>query len=366
MARRGRRGSGTVYWSKRDRRWIARLPLGTVAGVRRDKRVKSATEDEAKAALKRLRRDYAPGRTTDTLDAWLAEWLPSHAASVRASTATSYRGHVTHHIRPLLGGIPIAELGPADVRRLIADLEAKRTCRAGVKCKRDHEHQLVQPETIRHVVRTLSAALNAALRDGLVARNATAGVRLPRVDRPPVTPMRPETAEAIIDAVTGTWVERPVRVLLGSGMRLGEVMGLDQGDVLPGYVRVRRSKTSARAVPVSEDAQAALAEAIRKAPRVGANEPVFFAPKGTGRMAGQSVSHAFPRTIAAAGLPRLTVHALRHGAATLMLADGVAMRTISEQLGHRNPAITAKVYAHVVPEAQVRALGSLPKRRQAR
>lgn len=361
MARRGRRGEGSVYFSHADKRWLARIPLGTVDGKRRDKRVKCLTEDDAKAALRRLRRVYTPGRTTDTLDAWLAEWLPSHCASVRASTATSYRGHVKLHIRPLLGGIPLAELGPADVRRLIANMERKTTCRAG--CKREHEHPHISPETIRHVIRTLSAALNAAHRDGLVARNATAGVRLPRVDRPPVTPMRPETAEAIIDAVTGTWVEFPVRVLLGSGMRLGEVIGLDQGDVLPGFVRVRRSKTTVRAVPVSDDAQDALREAIRKAPRIGASEPVFFVPDGTGRMLGPSVSHAFPRILVAAGLPRLTPHALRHGAATLMLADGVAMRTISEQLGHRNMSTTSDRYAHVVPEAQVRALGSLPKRR---
>jgi integrase len=365
MARRGRRGEGTVYWSKRDRRWIARVPLGTVDGVRQEKREKHRTEDEARDALKRLRRVYAPGRTTDTLDAWLDEWLPAHAASVRASTATSYRGHVKHHIRPLLGGIPLAELTPSDVRRLIAELERKpkRPTRKG---ERPEDVPRISSQTTRLVVRTLSAALNAAVRDGLVTRNVTAGVRLPRADHEPIVPMRPEAAEAIIEAVAGTWIERPVRVLLGSGMRLGEVMGLDQGDVLSGYVRVRRSKTTVRAVPVSEDAQDALAESIRQAPRVGVNEPVFFAPGGTGRMLGPSVSHALPRILVAAGLPRLTPHALRHGVATLMLADGTSMRTISEQLGHRNPAITARVYAHVLPEAQVRALASLPKRREAR
>lgn len=365
MARRGRRGDGTVYWSKRDRRWIARFPLGSTDGTRRDKRVKCATEDEADAALRRLRRDYTPGRTTDTLDAWLSEWLPAHTRGIRESTAISYRGHVKHHIRPLLGGIPIAELGAADVRRLVAELERKpkRRTRKGEK---PEDVPRLCPETIRHVIRTLSAALNAAARDGLVTRNVTTGVRLPRADREPVVPMRPETAEAIIEAVADTWIERPVRVLLGSGMRLGEAMGLDQGDVLPGYVRVRRSKTTVRAVPVSDDAQAALAEAIRKAPRIGADEPVFFAPNGVGRMLGPSVSHALPRILVAAGLARLTPHALRHGVATLMLADGTSMRTISEQLGHRNPAITARVYAHVLPEAQVRALASLPKRREAR
>jgi integrase len=46
-----------------------------------------------------------------------------------------------------------------------------------------------------------------------------------------------------------------------------------------------------------------------------------------------------------------------------MLADGHPMRVIAEQLGHRNPAITARVYAHVIPEAQRSAVGSLERRK---
>jgi hypothetical protein len=69
-------------------------------------------------------------------------------------------------------------------------------------------------------------------------------------------------------------------------------------------------------------------------------------------MRGTSVSHALPRILAAAGLQPIAPHVLRHAAATLMLADGHSMRVISEQLGHRNPALTARIYAHVVPEAQ--------------
>lgn len=357
MARRGRRGDGTVYWSKRDRRWIARVPLLPVEGRRRDKREKHDTEDEAKAALKRMRRVYAPGRTTETLGQWLREWLPIHCASVRASTAVSYRGHVRNHIDPLLGGVPLAELGPADVRRLIRHMQTPHVPKGRKRAV------AASAETVRHTMVTLSAALNAAEREGLIGRNPVPGVPLPRVDREPVDPMRPETAETVLNAVAGTWLEHPVRLLLGSGIRLGEAMGLDQGDLLldQGYVRVRRSKTAVRAVPISDDAVEALKAALKAAPRRGPREPVFFAPKEGGRMRAASVSHAFPRRLVAVGVPRMTVHALRHGAATLMLADGTPMRVISEQLGHRNPAITARVYAHVIPDAQRTALGSLPK-----
>jgi integrase len=48
-----------------------------------------------------------------------------------------------------------------------------------------------------------------------------------------------------------------------------------------------------------------------------------------------------------------------------MLAAGTPMRVIAEQLGHRNPALTARVYAHVVPEAQRAAVSALEPRRAA-
>jgi len=54
--RRARRGEGTVYHSRHDHRWIARYPLGTIDGKRRDRRKKFLTEDEAIAELERMRR----------------------------------------------------------------------------------------------------------------------------------------------------------------------------------------------------------------------------------------------------------------------------------------------------------------------
>jgi integrase len=81
-----------------------------------------------------------------------------------------------------------------------------------------------------------------------------------------VRPLTHDDAADILVAVTGHWLELPVRVLLGSGLRLGELVGLDQGDLMleAGFVRVRHSKTTVRAVPVSDDAVDALRDALRK------------------------------------------------------------------------------------------------------
>ncbi len=356
MAARRRRGEGSVLYDKTARVWIARVSLGVTGGKRIRHKAQAPTRKLAERELERLLRAYGAGGdpATETLDEYLAGWLASYGPSVRPSTLTSYRGHVDNHIRPLLGGIRVAKLRPADVRRLVAELERKG----------------LSPATVRLVVTTLRIALGRAVAERSIPDNPAAGVRLPRVVREPVRPLTAAEADAIVDATTGTWIGPLVRLLLGSGLRLGEACGLDQRDLRldEGFVRVRRSKTSVRAVPISEDAVAALREALAVAPRRGADEPVFFGPRVNraghrDRLRGWSVSHALPKVLERAGIGHLAPHALRHGAATLMLADGVPMRVIAEQLGHANPALTARVYAHVVPDQQRRAVESLERRR---
>lgn len=351
VARRRRRGEGTVFYDHAERAWIARVSLGSRNGKRIRKKVRAATELRAKQQLEQLIRAHRAGRVSATqpLDRYLAEWLPTQV-HLQPSTRATYETHIRLYIAPLLGGIPLGELHPRDVRRLVADLQRRGK----------------SPGYIHLVVRTLSAALGAAVADRTIPDNATAGVKLPKLDREPVPVLTRDAADAILDAVAGTWVERPVRVWLGSGLRRGEVLGLDQGDLMldDGFVRVRVSKTTIRAVPVNDDAVAALREAKAAAPRRGPKEPVFFGQRKGDRLRGDSITHALPRILERAGLGHLTPHALRHGAASLMLAKGHSMRVISEQLGHRNPAITARVYAHVIPEAQRAALGALDRRQK--
>lgn len=330
---------------------MARYPLGTVDGRRITKRHRCATEREALAELERMRRIYGSGGTSvnSSLGQYLTEWLTGWQ-DVRESTRISYAGHIRLHVAPLLGGIPLSKLQPADVRRLVAELQRKG----------------LRPATIVRIVTTLRIALNAALAERIITDNPAAHVKLPRVEDEPVRPITPDDADRIVDAVAGTWISPIVRLLLGSGIRLGEATGLDQGDLLldSSFIRVRISKTRVRAVPITEDATDALREALALAPRRGQDEPVFYSPRRPReRLRGSSVSHALPRILRAHGLPPLHPHDLRHGAATLMLFAGHQMRVISEQLGHRNPAITSRYYAHVIPEAQRSAVASLERRR---
>lgn len=357
--RRARRGEGTVYYSRTDRRWVARYPLGIVKGRRKAKRVRAASERAARAALEELRRIYGAGASaqTATLDEYLDDWLARHR-DVEPSTLRSYRDHVEHHISPLLGGIPVARLRPHDVDRLIAD-------RLAATSKRGRPYS---PTTVRRIVTTLHIALEEAVDRGELPFNVARKVRLPPAPKHLVPAMSHAEGERLLEAVAGHWLEPLIALLLGSGLRLGEALALYQGDVHPdlGYVTLRKSKTSLRSVQVSEDAVQAIREALRAAKVRGPLEPLFLGPRSGKQLTGATVSHALPRLLERAGLPRVTPHGLRHGHATLMVADGVHMRVVAEQLGHRNPALTAKVYAHVRPESQREALAGLPRRSRVR
>ncbi len=87
---------------------------------------------------------------------------------------------------------------------------------------------------------------------------------------------------------------------------------------------------------------------------------VFTTRIGTPMHSGD-VTRALQRLLAAAELPRMRFHDLRHGAATLLLAQGVHPRVVMETLGHSTIAVTMNVYSHVVP-----ALQRGPARRGAR
>ena len=85
---------------------------------------------------------------------------------------------------------------------------------------------------------------------------------------------------------------------------------------------------------------------------------MFTSSIGTPMM-GPDVTRRFQALLAAASLPRLRFHDLRHGAATLLIAQGVHPRVVMETLGHSTITTTMNIYAHVVPALQREAADRL-------
>lgn len=347
---RGRRGAGSI--TRRDGKYRA-VWSSTEGGKRVRKSATFILRNDAEWWLRQAGRTGSAPDSGQSVAEYLERWLAGKR-KLRPSTRAQYENHIRVHLVPQLGQLALSRLQRRHVEALV-DERSRHVSPS--------THRVLTPSTVRAILTTLRSALDDAVPREL-PDNVAARVEAPTVRRPPVHAMTMDEAGRIVDAFRGTWLEQLVRFLLGSGVRIGEALALDQVDVQDGFVRLRQSKTTLRAVPVSADGAAALAEAIRIAPRRGKNEPVFFAPRPNragvrDRLDRRSVNHAFTRILEEAGLPHLTPHGLRHGTATLMLTGGAPMQVIADQLGHRNPAMTARVYAHVDPSLQRRALGTL-------
>jgi integrase len=85
---------------------------------------------------------------------------------------------------------------------------------------------------------------------------------------------------------------------------------------------------------------------------------VFTSPIGTA-LDPRNVTRAFRGMLTTAGVPTVRFHDLRHTAATLLLSQGVAPRTIMETLGHSQISLTMNTYSHVLPALQADAADKL-------
>jgi len=79
---------------------------------------------------------------------------------------------------------------------------------------------------------------------------------------------------------------------------------------------------------------------------------LIFSNKHGGFLNPDYVWQWFKRLLKEADLPDVRFHDLQHGAATVLLAAKVDLKVVSELLGHNSVAITADIYAHVLPEMQ--------------
>ena len=78
----------------------------------------------------------------------------------------------------------------------------------------------------------------------------------------------------------------------------------------------------------------------------------MFANPAGGPRSGATVTRLLKKLLKAAGLPEMTYHQLRHGAASRMAAQGVPARVAMEVLGHAQISTTMEIYSHVAPEFQ--------------
>ncbi len=377
--RRRANGEGSLYRDSAGR-WRGAVTWTDNAGQLKRRTVSAATQAEARGRLNVLRAELARGQEPSanvTLAEYLSRWLVAERARVAPKTWIGREQHIRGHIVPALGRVTLAKLTPADVERMTAGLIA-----AGKAAR-----------TAASVRVTLRKALGDAARDELVHRNVAALARPPRVPGRDMQPGRDYLEPAQLRALLTSCADNPlgplVTVAATTGLRQGELLGLawDSVDLDAALLTVRRSlardwigwklaepKTArsrrtlhlpARAVEALRAQQTAQDGLRAAAGTAWQDQHGLVFTDAVGRpLKASDVSHALDPLLTAAGLPHVPFHGLRHSTATALLAAGVPLRVVADQLGHSTITITADIYAAVVPDlrrdaadAMDRALG---------
>lgn len=370
---RGPRGEGYVSQGP-DGRWTAHVPLPRLPGEKRARYTSRMcpkavrTERQAGAWKRQMAHDLAAesrareARVTDlTLAAYLDGWLADLPPDLSPLTVR-VRRRATAVIAPALGHIRLRDLAPSDVRRWLNDLTVARS-------------------TANLYRSVLVTALQDAVRDRLIDHNPASLARKLREPAKARTVLDAGQARALIAAARAERLGALFVVAACLGLRRGELIGLTWGDVDPdgATLRVARQRVRVNGLgmverpPKSGSARvillpAMVVDALREhrdrqrfeRQQAGWSDAGLVFPSGTGRpLSDKALYAALRRVIAAAGVPSVTPHELRHGALSLLLALGVEFPVAVAIAGHRSPRMLSEVYGHPLKEGFERAAKAL-------
>jgi integrase len=195
-------------------------------------------------------------------------------------------------------------------------------------------------------VRNYLGTLRMALAYGDVESARDRRVKLPRPDETVPNPPSASEVEAIIAHAPRKW-RLAIRVLEQTGMRVGELAGLEWGDVdrANSRFRIRNGKTRAarRWVPIPEWL---MEEIEQTCPPDDRTEQRRVFP-GAGR---QTVGNAIRNACKTAGIAAYSPHDLRHRFISVKIREGVPITNIAAHVGHSRTSLTLDTYAHVLVE----------------
>jgi integrase len=353
---RRRRKDGTVIEF-----WCGRVSAGRRAnGKHRRIAVYASTKAEVVDKMARLRLDAGDITAVDdprlTVGAFMTKWLSDAVLpSRRARTHQLYSDMNRLYIEPNIGGTRLSKLMPLHVQGLYSQLERDK--------KSPRLRQLVHS--------TLRNALGQALRWGLITRNPCDAVEKPRAPRPTMNVLDAKQVAALLKAARGDRLEALYVLALATGLRRGELLGLQWKDIdfndnalmvnrtlveLSGKLDVAEPKTEKgrRRVDLPESVTAALWRHRKRmlAQGCAASLWVFCDSDGGPFHANNVVRRSFAPLLTKAKLPHIRFHDLRHTAATLLLAAGVHPKVVQERLGHATVGMTLDTYSHVLPTMQ--------------
>ena len=317
---------------------------------------KAAAQDALQQMVRTLMTDV--NLTSLTVREYLETWLTSEHA-LKPTTMALYTEFTTNYLVPHLGQIRLLELRAHHLDRMYANITVGLRGRP------------LSPSTIRRIHGVLRSALNTAVKRRLIPYNPAEHIEFAPENPKRPKPWTPEQSQAFLQHVAEDRLANLYHLMLVTGMRRGETVGLRWEDVdLDGeclfviqqitdvngrsMVSTPKTKRGQRLVPIDAETVAMLrrqreTQNLERAAWGPAwNEAGLIFTREDGRpLRPEYVTRHFQALALKAGLPVIRLHDLRHTNASLALSAGVDLKVVSKRLGHSQLAIAADLYTHV-------------------
>lgn len=361
-----KRGNGEGCISKESKgpnKGRYRIVLTWTAGGKTIRRAKTAWKHaDAVAKLEELKAERARGivsvgkmTTADYLDHWLA------MQECEESTRQWYKSAIEKHIKPGIGSIPLVTLDSLQSETWWTSFKAGDRTREAC-------------------FEILADAFAQAIRSRYIMYNPFESIDKPKYEPDEIFPFTLDESKQILKTTEGTRNHIIAVLALQTGMRIGEILGLEwtkvsfrdktiridqQAAELKGKVTLKKPKTrsSIRTINMTNEIATALTshKAILLKEGNAGSPMVYPAPKGGLTNRGNVRHRWWDPLLIKLGIEHRGIHHARHTFATLALSSGVDVLVVSKTLGHSRASTTWDIYGHVVKGTEHKAVETVSK-----
>lgn len=348
--------------------WMPPAGLTAAKAKKAAERAADAWEEEVRAEYQKQKEQGSayrlpPDKRRDDFlsfvnDTWFV--LRVRGENDKPNTVAFYK-NMTRMISEYFNGAVLQEISPIDIQKYLAYLRTEYKRKQG---------KPLSAKTLRHLYGTLNLIFGYAEQQEMIAQNPMRKVSAPKKEKKPVDALTAEQAAKLFKLLPDCTLDFHciLQLLITTGIRRGECMGLKWGDIdeLESTIRIERSiactpesgvvistpKTvnSIRTIPVIPSTLALLQQykkqiqnqhpnAILKDAFLFPNKENIFLPRDP-----NSVTRRVKRFMKNNGFPDLSPHDLRHSCATLLLAQGADIKSVQEILGHADASTTLNFY----------------------
>lgn len=373
---RSANGSGTIR-KRADGRWEGIYSAGydQHTGKLIRKSIYGKNQKEVRQKLSKVTTEIDEGLYLEpakmTLSDWMDLWYKEYTFDKKYSTLKGYKAQINKHIRPGIGKYNLSQLNPMILQRFFNHLSEP-----------DEKGKVLSPKSIKNIYIILSGILEQAVENEMISKNPCKKVKLPKVYNKQITPLTDKQVKDFLEIISTDEIYGTIlRVIVFTGLRLGEAMGLtwDCVDFEKGALNINKqlqrrpqkdggsTLTSVKsgkprilkpAPFVMQLLKIRYTEQIMQKQRLEdlwlawSNEEehkkaLVFTNLQGGYLIPKRVYLHFKSAAVAIGAPDARVHDLRHTYAVLSLQNGDDIKTVQENLGHASAAFTLDVYGHV-------------------